>query len=187
LNVLTEQAAGDVFDTLVRFLRTSIRALAVLGLVVALGAFLTGPSTASVRTRGALEGGIGSLRGGAEAAGWQTGRVGTWTYAHKRALRITAVIAGGLVLMFWTSPTAWVVVVTALVVLLVMAVIEFLAQPPATPAAVPAAGPAPETGPGTTPDATTIPRQMPREPADVPAPPEEKTLHATEKGPTPHA
>jgi len=187
LNVLTEQAAGDVFDTLVRFLRTSIRALAVLGLIVAAGAFLTGPSTASVRTRRALGGGIGSLRGGAEAAGWQTGRVGTWTYAHKRALRITAVIAGGLVLMFWTSPTAWVVVVTALVVLLVMAVIEFLAQPPATPAAVPATGPAPETGPGTTPDATTIPRQVPREPADVPAPPEEKTLHATEKGPTPHA
>jgi hypothetical protein len=186
VNVLTDQAAGDVFDTLVRFLRTSIRALAVLGLVVALGAFLTGPSTASVRTRRALEGGIGSLRGGAEAAGWQTGRVGTWTFAHKRALRITAVLAGGLVLVFWTRPTAWVVVVTGLVVLLVMAVIEFLARP-ATPAAVPAAGPASEAGPDATPEAATIPRQMPRAPEGSSAPPEEKTLQATEKGPTSHA
>jgi hypothetical protein len=186
-NVLTEQAAGDVFDTLVRFLRASIRALGVLGLVVALGAFLTGPSTTSARTRRFLEGGIDSMRGGAEAAGWHTGRVGTWTYTHKRALRVTAVFAGGLTLLFWTSPTAWVVVVTALVVLLVMAVIEFLAQPPPAPAAMSAASPAPETSPGATPGATTVPRQMPRASAESPAAPEEKTLHAAEKGPTPHA
>ena len=130
-NILTEQAAGDVFDTLVRFLRTGMRATAVLGLVVALAAFITGPSTGAVRTRSGLSGGIGRLRGGAEAAGMETGRVGTWTYAHKRALQVTTVIVGGFVLVFWDRPTGWTVVGTALVVALVLAVIEFLGRPPA--------------------------------------------------------
>jgi hypothetical protein len=136
-DILTSQAAGDVFDTFVRFLRTSLRAVAVLGLVVAIGAFLTGPTSSAVRTRERLEHGIGSLRGGAEAAGWETGRVGTWTFAHKRALRIGILVAGGLVLAFWSQPTAWVVVVLALVVVLLLAAVEFLGRPPLQP--VPAA------------------------------------------------
>ena len=128
-NVLTAQGAGDVFDTLVRFLRTSLRAVGVLGLVLAAAAFVTGPSTAAVRTRRGFTQGIGSLRGSAEAAGWQTGRVGTWTYTHRRALRLTTALLGGVVLMFWNQPTAWVVVGVALVVLLVLAVIEFVGRP----------------------------------------------------------
>jgi hypothetical protein len=131
--VLPEQAAGHVFDTLVRFLRTGLRTVAVLGLVAALAAFMTGPSAAAVRTRSTLVRGIGSLRGGAEAAGWRTGRFGAWVYAHKRVLRISAVIAWGLVLMFWERPTGWVVVGSALVVVLVLGLIEFLGRPPAPP------------------------------------------------------
>jgi hypothetical protein len=138
-DILSAQAAGDVFDTFVRFLRTSLRTVAVLGLVVAIGAFLTGPTSAAVRTRQSLEHGIGSLRGGAEAAGWETGRVGTWTFAHKRALRIGILVTGGLVLAFWSRPTAWVVVVLALVVVLLLAVVEFLGRPPLQPAAPPRA------------------------------------------------
>jgi hypothetical protein len=182
-DVLTPQAAGDVFDTLVRFLRTALRTVAVLGLIVALGAFLTGPSAASVRTRATLERGIGSLRGGAEAAGWQTGRVGTWTYAHKRALRITVVILGGLVLTFWTRPTVWVVIGTALAVLLAVAVIEFLSHPPVQPAAITGdavAGP---------PEVPIVPRQMPRTPTEPSSssPSPERSLQPTDKEVTPHA
>jgi len=129
-NVLTPDAAGSVFDTLVRFLRSSLRAVGVLGLVLAFAAFLSGPSTAAVKTRRGFTQGIGSLRGSAEAAGWQTGPVGAWTYAHRRALRLTAAILGGVVLMFWNQPTAGVVVGVAVVVLLVLVVIEFLGRPP---------------------------------------------------------
>ncbi len=128
--VLPEAAAGNVFDTLVRFLRTGLRTVGVLGLVVAFAALMTGPSAAAVRTRGSLTRGIGWLRGGAEAAGWRTGRFGTWVYAHKRALRVSAVIAWGLVLMFWERPTGWVIVGTALVLVLVLGLIEFLGRPP---------------------------------------------------------
>lgn len=129
-NVLTSDAAGGVFDTLVRFLRTSLRAVAVLGLVLAFAAYVSGPSSSAARLRRGFSGGLGSLRGSAESAGWNTGPVGTWTYGHRTALRIAAAVLGGLILMFWSQPTAWVVVFVALFVLLLLAVIEFLGQPP---------------------------------------------------------
>jgi hypothetical protein len=87
-----------------------------------------------MRTRRGFTQGIGSVRGSAEAAGWQTGRVGTWTYAHRTALRITVAGLGGLVLVLWTQPTAWVVLGIALVVVVLLAVIEFLGRPPQEPA-----------------------------------------------------
>jgi hypothetical protein len=129
-DILTEDAAGGVFDTLIRFLRTGIRATAVAFLLIALVAFLSGPSSASVRSRRALEHGIGSLRGEAESAGFNTGRFGTWTYAHKRALWAATFVVAGMVLMFWSQPTAWTVLGVALVVALVLALVEFLAHPP---------------------------------------------------------
>lgn len=139
-NVLTSSAAGGVFDTLVRFLRTALRAVAVLGLVVAFIAWVSGESSGALRLRRGFAGGIGSLRGSAESAGWQTGRVGTWTYAHRTALRATTFGLGGLVLVLWSQPTAWVVLFIALVVLLLLAVIEFLGRPP-QPALEPAEQP----------------------------------------------
>jgi hypothetical protein len=129
-NVLTSSAAGGVFDTLVRFLRTSLRAVAVVGLVMAFTAFVSGPSKGALRVRNGFTGGIGSLRGDAESAGWNTGRVGAWTYAHKNALRLSAAVLGGLILVFWSQPTAWVVVGIALLVVVLLAVIEFLSSPP---------------------------------------------------------
>ncbi len=164
-DILNEAAAGSVFDTMVRFLRTAIRAVGVLALVVAIGAFLAGPSSAAVKTRATLERSIGSAREGAEGAGWQTGRVGTWTYAHKRALQVTAAITGGLLLIFWTQPSGWVVLGIALAVVLALAVIEFLAQPPVAAAT---AAQAPSTAPGApaTAEAPEVPRQMPRTTAE---------------------
>jgi hypothetical protein len=147
-NVLDAATAGQVFDTLVRFLRTSLRMVAVVGLVLAFTAFVSGPSPAALRLRGGFTQGIGSARGSAEAAGWQTGRVGAWTYAHRTALRITAAGLGGLVLVLWSQPTAWVVLGIALVVLVLLAVIEFLGRPPQPAAATTATTTtAPPTGP----------------------------------------
>jgi hypothetical protein len=154
-DLLSEAAAGDVFDTLVRFLRTSMRTLAVIGLVVALAAFLAGPSTAAVRARTAFRGGVGSLRGAADAAGWQAGRVGAWAGTHRRALRLSVLVGCGLVLLFWPQPTVWVVVAIALLAVLLIAVAEFLAGP--TPASTAATSPAPSTA--------SVPRQRPAEDA----------------------
>jgi hypothetical protein len=139
--VISREAGGQIFDTLVRFLRYGLRAVAVLALVVAIGAFFTGPSETAVRTRAALTKGIGALRGNAESAGLSTGRFGAWTFAHKRILRVAAIVAGALVLTFWSQPTVTVIVVTAAVVLIAIGVIEFLGRPPAVPVIVGDRGP----------------------------------------------
>jgi hypothetical protein len=103
----------------------------VLGLVVAAGAFLTGPSVTAVRARQGLAGAIGWLQGSAEHAGLRTGPVGTWVYANKRALRIGAVILAALALVFWGRPTGKVVIGLALALLVALAIIEFLGRRPA--------------------------------------------------------
>jgi hypothetical protein len=183
-NILNEQAAGDVFDTLVRFMRTGLRMVAVVGLVVALGAFLTGPSTFAVKTRATFEGGMGSLRGEAESAGWKTGRFGTWVYAHRRALQATTAILGGLVLVFWARPTGWVVLGIALVVVLLLAVIEFLATPPVQVTAVPAGGPPPGEGPAPSAvEEPRVPTQKQRTPEEKPT--AESPTPTTDKAPRP--
>jgi hypothetical protein len=128
-DVLSADAARTVFDTLVRFLRTGLRAVAMLGLVVALGAFLTGRSPTAVRTREVLSHGIGGVRDSAEAHGVQTGRVGVWTGEHKRVLRAAVVLAGGLALLFWSQPTAGVVIGTAVAVLVGVGLVELVSRP----------------------------------------------------------
>lgn len=129
-DVLTAQTAGNVFDTLVRFLRTSLRATAVLGLLVALAAFLTGPSARAVQVRTFFDRCIGHARGSADSAGWHLDAVGSWVYRYKSMLWVTTFVVAGLALMFWERPTAWDFVLLALIVAVVLAVIAFLGRPP---------------------------------------------------------
>ena len=135
-DVLPREAAGNVFDTLVHFLRTGLRTTGVLFLVVAVGAFFTGPAPAATRTRRALGGAIASLGSGAEARGLRTGPVGPWTYAHKRALRIAVVVAGALTLTLWSRPSIAVVLWTAVFVLIGIGLVELLGRPSVTPVPV---------------------------------------------------
>jgi hypothetical protein len=134
---VSHDAAAVLYDTLVRFLRLGLRAVLVLALVIALGAFLTGPSVTAVRTRDGLARGLGWLRGGAESAGLRTGPVGTWVYGHKPALRIGAVAAAGLALVFWGQPTGKVIILLAVLLLVALALIELLARPPETSPSAP--------------------------------------------------
>lgn len=140
--VISRDAGGVVFDTIIRFLRYGLRAVGALALIVALAAYFTGPSNAAVQARTKLAGGIGSLRGRAENAGLNTGRVGGWTFAHKRLLLIASVVGGALVLTLWSRPTTTVVVVTAVVVLFVVALIEFIGRPPVPAGNEPPSAPA---------------------------------------------
>ena len=61
-NVLPADAAAVLFDTLVRFIKEGLRAILVVGLVVAAAAFLTGPSVTAVRIGGATASGLTWLR-----------------------------------------------------------------------------------------------------------------------------
>ena len=133
-DVLPRDAASEVYDTLIAFLRNGLRATLLAFLILAAGAFFTGSSVTATRTRAWLTHGIGRLRGGAESAGLRTGPVGGWVYEHRRWLRIGSVVAGMLALTFWPNPTVAVVIGTAVAVLLLVAVVEFLGRPPTTEA-----------------------------------------------------
>jgi hypothetical protein len=135
-SVLPSDAAAAAFDALVHFLRVGLRVVLAVGLVIAIGAFITGPSRAAVRTRAALGSGITWLRNLGERRGVSTGPVGEWTYRHRALLRIGALTLVALILVFWGQPTALTVILLVVILLILLGLIELVASPPADPAAV---------------------------------------------------
>ena len=137
-SVLPSDAAAVLFDTLVRFLREALRTLLVVGLVVAAGAFFTGPSVTAVGARSGVRRGMAWLRSRGDQAGVSAGPAGRWTYAHRRGLRIAAVALAAVVFVFWGRPTPLVVILIAVLLLIVLGLIELIGRPPAPAATAPA-------------------------------------------------
>ena len=137
-SVLPADAAAVVFDTLVRFIKQGLRVLLVLGLVVAVAGFFTGPSVTAVRTRDGFKAAFGWVRGTGERAGLSTGPVGSWVYRYRTALRVAAVVLAGLVFVFWTDPTGLVVLLIAVVLVVGLGLIELIGRPPVKAHAEPA-------------------------------------------------
>ncbi len=131
--VQPSDAAAAMFDTVVRFIKEALRTLLVVGLVVAVGAFLTGPSTTAVQIRSAFRAGLGWIRRSGERAGESTGPVGRWTYAHRKGLRAGAVALAALLFVFWGRPTSMVVILITVLLLVVLGLIELIGRPPARP------------------------------------------------------
>jgi hypothetical protein len=132
-SVFPSDAAAAAFDTLVRFIKIALRALLVLGLVVAIAAFFTGPSVTAVRTRAAFVKGFDWIRARGERRGVSTGPAGRWTYAHRNALRLSAVGLAAIIFVFQGRPTAGSVIVLAIVLLVILGLIELIGRPPAKP------------------------------------------------------
>jgi hypothetical protein len=132
-SVLPADAAAALFDTLVAFIKEGLRTVLVAGLVIAAGAFLTGPSVTAVWIRGAFTRGLDRVRRGGEDAGVRTGPVGTWTYAHRKALRIGAVALAALIFVFWGQPSAATVIVIVILLLVVLGLIQLIGRAPGRP------------------------------------------------------
>lgn len=132
-SVLPSDAAAVMFDTLVRFIKTALRALLVLGLVVAIGAFFTGPSVTAARTRAGFASAFAWIRSSGERKGLTTGPAGRWTFAHRQALRICAVGLAAIIFVFEGRPTAASVIVLVILLLVVLGLIELIGRPPAKP------------------------------------------------------
>ena len=133
--VLPPDAAAVLYDDLVRFIKDALRLLLVAGLIIAAGAFFSGPSAAAVSTRRAISSALGGVRAGGEHAGLRTGPVGQWVYTYRRALRVAAVVIAALVFVFWSQPTWQIALIIAIVLLLVLGLIELIARSPAEPQA----------------------------------------------------
>ncbi|MGC9537932.1 hypothetical protein [Streptomyces sp. UG1] len=136
--VLSEPAAAAVFDTLLRFLRVTLRTVIVLGVVVALGAYLVGPGRLPRAVRGRVEQGADGTARWADSRGITTGAVGTWTAAHRGALTIGVLLLITLLFALWNNPTPATVLALVIILLAALAVIALLAadgrrRPPAAP------------------------------------------------------
>ena len=118
-------ATASGFDIIVTYLRLGLRALLVLGLVLALAGFLAGRSESAVRIRRSVAGRLHGMRGGPAP----TGSVATFVRMHLRGLRIGAVALAVLAFVFLEQPTGATILVIAALLLVVLAVIEFLGRP----------------------------------------------------------
>ncbi|MFD3533279.1 hypothetical protein [Streptomyces sp. NPDC058664] len=123
---VSQPAAGAVYDTMTHLLHTMIRMAVVLGVVVALAAWLTGPGRRAGLVRGLWTSGIGAARTTADRAGLRTGPVGPFVRRHRTWIVWALVVAALLGYLFWSHPTGWVVVGLALALLFALAVVEFL-------------------------------------------------------------
>jgi hypothetical protein len=128
---LPSDAAAAAFDTIVRFVKQGLRVLLVLGLVVAVAGFITGPSVTAVKTRQAFRTAFAVIRGTGERAGLSAGPAGEWVYRHRTPLRAGAVAIAALVFIFWTNPTGLVVLLIAIVLAVLLGMIELVGRPPA--------------------------------------------------------
>ncbi|GAA3377283.1 hypothetical protein GCM10020367_52360 [Streptomyces sannanensis] len=125
--VQSKAAAAAVFDALLRFLRVTLRTVIVLGVIVALGAYLIGPGQFPRAVRGTTEhGAVVAARWGYDH-GVRTGPVGTWTADHRRGLSLGVLLVLALVFALWNHPTVGTVLLLVLVLLAALAVIALLA------------------------------------------------------------
>ncbi|MGW1763699.1 hypothetical protein ACWCQL_06365 [Streptomyces sp. NPDC002073] len=125
--VQSPAAAAAIFDTLVRFLRVSLRTAMVLGVVVAIGAYLSGGGRLPRGVRGTAERAADSAAGWGSSHGVHTGRVGTWVQARRRWLTTGVLLVLALVFALWNHPTVLTVLLLVLILLAVLAVLALLA------------------------------------------------------------
>jgi hypothetical protein len=132
-SVLPGDAAGAAFDAMVYFIKVGLRVVLAVALVIAIGAFITGPSHTAIQTRSALKSGAEWVRNFGERRGVSTGPVGEWTYAHRKALRVGAVALIALIFVFWGHPTLLVVILLVVILLVLLGLIELIGRPAAEP------------------------------------------------------
>jgi hypothetical protein len=119
-------ATAATFDILVRFLREALRTTLVLALIIALAAFLTGPSITAVHLRTSAARFLTLLR---KHAGKPTPS-SRWIHTHRNPLRAATITLAALTFVFLDPPTVQAVLVTAALLSASLAAIQFLAHPP---------------------------------------------------------
>ncbi|AZG47369.1 hypothetical protein [Gordonia insulae] len=126
-DVLAPDAAQAIFDTIIGPLRFALRAVAVLGLVIALVAFFAGGSRSATAVRRGFGRGVGAL---------DARRSQRLPNAFERVLwqaripaRIAVVAVAAIVLMFWPYPTGLVVIWIVVLCCLVLVAMEIAMRP----------------------------------------------------------
>lgn len=135
--VRSPDAAAAVVDTLLRFLIASLQTLLVLAAIFVVAALLAGPGRPATAARRLLNSGLDAgARGLARTGSW-AGAVGRALRGARWAIQAGVVLAAVVGLILANRPSIAAVLWTALVVLVLLAVVEMFAR---TPGRLPAAG-----------------------------------------------
>lgn len=127
-NARSAAAAADLFDILVRFVRSATRAVLALGVVVALLGWSFGPSKAATGLRRALGRATNAAGDAASAHGMGGGKAGHWAREHRGALQMLVGVVAAVTLIAWSRPTANVVLWIALAASLGLLLIEVVVR-----------------------------------------------------------
>lgn len=129
-NALPYDAAAAMYDTLVRFLLTSVRAAAFFSLIVIIAVFFAGPSRFAVWFRTRVRQGANWLGRQSDEAGWEWLAPNAFVVRRKNGMRIIVAVLAFLVLFRWKHPTPSIVVYLAALTLLLLGLIEFFGREP---------------------------------------------------------
>ena len=125
---VSKGTASAVFDILVRNLRYGIITLAVVGVIVAIVAYFVGPSAPAVKARSLASSGVSGARNKAGDMGYHSNPVEVFVAAHRRGLELAVAGLALLVLVLWDQPGIGAVLFIAVVALIVVGFIEFMAR-----------------------------------------------------------
>ncbi|NKS79741.1 hypothetical protein GTA09_20390 [Rhodococcus hoagii] len=126
-DVLSADAAAAVVDTVLVPLRTSLRAVAVAALVVAVGAYLVGGSSSAMAVRRGFGRAVTVVN--RPVHGHTPSSIERWAFQLRVPLRCTIIGIAALLLVFWRYPTGLVVFWIVVGTLLALLVLEILARP----------------------------------------------------------
>ena len=126
-------SAGAVWDQLTSFLRLSGTTVIVLALLIAVAAWVAGPSHLAHRIRGLWTNALGG--GGSDV---EAGPVAAFVARSKNALRIVGAAVALAILILWNHPKPATVLGVGVLLLVYLAAIEFIGR--GVPATIPPSG-----------------------------------------------
>ena len=130
---LPRAAAASIFDTLMRGLLAAAQTVFVVGLVIWLGALVAGPAGWAGKARSAFAGGLDTAGSAAEARGLDLGRFGSWVARCRHTLQIAGLVVAAGLLVFWGTAGVAGVLWTVALLLVYVALVEFVGRLTARP------------------------------------------------------
>jgi hypothetical protein len=130
-SVMPANAAESIYSGLIEIMMSTIVALLVLGVLVAVVAWFSGPWRPARALRGFAASGFSAARRTAASHGVTTGRFGIWLDRWRVIAYIAIAVVASLVVLFSRPVSAGFVVTTVLLALLALLIVELLRRPEA--------------------------------------------------------
>lgn len=127
---VSKPAAAAALDIVLHFLRQAYWAMVVLGILVAVAAFLAGPSVSARAVRTAAGTGMSRLGDRVERAGGLPPGLRTFVGRYRRAWEAGVVVVAVVVLLLWRGRTVAVELWTVFVTVLALLLVELVARRP---------------------------------------------------------